>query len=173
MKPDRTRLDIAILILLPVAWICSGVGAQQIQIDTTWECEHKSCILVEEYLHPGIIYFCACTEQGPDWISDWIDVAICRIDTTLVFHEPITTYSLRQKLDTVRVDTVDWEEVANPDSLYRAIRMDRDSLNMYILVPDSIWQPQLKYTVDTTYYLTPEQVMWIEDQGEIVVGGTQ
>jgi len=84
----------------------------------------------------------------------------------------VMALTLPMKIDTVRVDTVGYEyDCSESFAVYYCLdSIGADSTYYsHIECDDSTWTPTLKYTTDTTYYLTPEQVKRIEKRIEVDV----
>ena len=73
-----------------------------------------------------------------------------------------TPAPLRMKIDTIKVDTVSWVRECGMTSVSWLTFIGDDGI--WVGACDSVWSPILNYTIDTTYYLTPEQVKMLEGE---------
>lgn len=114
-------------------------------------------------------FHCCCHGVEPD-------------STCISYTDPfISNITLPMKIDTVRVDT----DTIGFDYIGKEVHISADEYSgcwmtlmgcppsnpdcNYCITEghykiDSVWQPivNIKYTTDTTYYLTPEQVEWLK-----------
>ena len=143
---SRILLLITPLALCGCAWAGdyptdhSCLGGLTPAIDTT----HHSCF----YL-PGLVINRYILESDGDmWVVD---------DTTIISRKPTHLIDIPVKIDTIRVDTVGWSVDSTQYESHREFTRVYYAWRYFTV-------PITKYVIDTTHYLTKEQLKLLRNE---------